>query len=98
ADNDDFADYFFTMIEFVGEDFGSHREIWYDDQLAHSARVFLTNQIAKGRNPNIATQRLLGIAWARREWAEGEKLLKGLDKPKSWAPLQHFRVHYQQAI
>ncbi len=94
----DLQDYFFRAIEMIGEDAGSHRYIWLDDDLAEAARALLHMQIRLDDKPDVARQRLLGIAWARRDWAEAASIAAEIDNPSSWSPLQHFRVHYERVL
>jgi hypothetical protein len=94
--SEDLRKYFFRAVEMIGEDAGSYRYIWLDDELAESARALLSMQIQSGTEPDVALQRLLGIAWARGEWEEAADILTQLGDQQSWSPLQHFRVHYQR--
>lgn len=94
----DYENYLFDAIEMIGEDAGTHHEIWTADHMAFAVRKVLERQIKEDRNADRARQRLLGIAWARHNWPSANELVTELGEQSSWHTLRQFRVHHQDVL
>ncbi|GAB5497127.1 MAG: hypothetical protein Phyf2KO_22070 [Phycisphaerales bacterium] len=93
ADSEDIANYLFRATDQIAFELGSFREVWNDDALAECISAEMRRQIEVGRQPGNARQRLLGIAWARKDWSLAAELVTEIGDNDAWFTLKQFHVH-----
>tara|TARA_Y100001933_G_C18905701_1_gene524477 strand:+ start:41 stop:1123 length:1083 start_codon:yes stop_codon:yes gene_type:complete len=96
GESEDIANFLFTAIDDIGDELGSYTEVWFDEDLAETISAELQRQIEAGQNVEQARQRLLGIAWARKDWEKAGEVLESIGKPGSWSPLMQFHVNHRR--
>ncbi|MEO1534707.1 MAG: hypothetical protein AAFS11_03985 [Planctomycetota bacterium] len=85
--------FLFTLVELIGEDIGSHRGVWSRNRpLARAASTALRAQLEAGVRESSSRSRLLGIAWATRDWATCAEFIDRVSH-STFGSLRRFRVH-----